>query len=723
MVVQHNLRAMNSNRMLGLTTSVQSKSTEKLSSGYKINRAADDAAGLSISEKMRKQIRGLSQASLNAADGISAVQTAEGALNEVQDMLQRMNELAVKASNGTMSEDDRNYIQDEIDQLVTEIDRVAETTKFNETYLLKGNAEGESSMVKVNAHDAGLAGKLEEGTTAGTYTFTAEGLQADGTFVDGTKIEIAGKEYTIDAAASGSGTALSEVQDAIEAAKGTGTTVKVTPAGGAETTYTYAAAVKYTADDLNDAIIAAYDNGVDGDTITVDGTTYTYSGATKTVNDAKTAIGNAIGTVGSTAADGDYITIGDDTYTYQAERLAAGDATNDTLAEVFGASGIIVADGDTITVTAGGGDTVYTYDGTTSKWKKDGAEVDLTTISLTADSTITIRDADASSNNKTHEVVAGSTNLAAGFYKDGDTTALTTPSTIAADTEIAMKSGSTETSYKIGDATTNAGFKKANGDLLNKTTPGATTSVEIKVAADTTNSIKAAVDDEKTAAGFYNNTTALDEDIAAGSTVVVTPNGGTATTYTVADLSSGKINSAGALDLMKAELIAASSIGATTAATATVNATNGVITITQGEVEVKDSLSFGLHVGADADMTNKIRVDIDSMSAAGLGITGLNVDDTTGMSATYAVDAIQDALQKVSTQRSALGAIQNRLEHTIANLDNVVENTTAAESQIRDTDMATEMVKYSNNNILAQAGQAMLAQANQANQGVLSLLG
>ena len=143
MVVQHNLTAMNSNRMLGLTTASQAKSTEKLSSGYKINRAADDAAGLSISEKMRKQIRGLTQASLNAQDGISAVQTAEGALNEVQDMLQRMNELAVKAANGTQSEDDRSYIQNEIDQLTTEIDRVAETTKFNETYLLKGDTEAD----------------------------------------------------------------------------------------------------------------------------------------------------------------------------------------------------------------------------------------------------------------------------------------------------------------------------------------------------------------------------------------------------------------------------------------------------------------------------------------------------------------------------------------------------------------------------------------------------
>lgn len=144
MVVQHNLTAMNSNRMLGLTTASQAKSTEKLSSGYKINRAADDAAGLSISEKMRKQIRGLTQASSNAQDGISAVQTAEGALNEVQDMLQRMNELAVKAANGTNSETDRTYIQNEIDQLTTEIDRVSETTKFNETYLLKGDKSGRS---------------------------------------------------------------------------------------------------------------------------------------------------------------------------------------------------------------------------------------------------------------------------------------------------------------------------------------------------------------------------------------------------------------------------------------------------------------------------------------------------------------------------------------------------------------------------------------------------
>ena len=174
---------------------------------------------------------------------------------------------------------------------------------------------------------------------------------------------------------------------------------------------------------------------------------------------------------------------------------------------------------------------------------------------------------------------------------------------------------------------------------------------------------------------------------------------------------------------MAKELQTASSIGTDDGAEAKVtNHGNGKFTIEKGTASVTDSLSFSLHVGADADMTNKITVGIDSMSAAGLGIKGINVKDDSGMAATYAIDAIADAVSKVSAQRSSLGAVQNRLEHTIANVDNVVENTTSAESRIRDTDMAETMVEYSKNNILAQAGQSMLAQANQSNQGVLSLL-
>ena len=151
MIVKHNLTAMNSNRMLGVNTQTQAKTTEKLSSGYKINRAADDAAGLSISEKMRRQIRGLTQASKNAQDGISCVQTAEGALNEVHDMLQRMNELAVKGENGTLSSVDQSYIQAEIKQLMTEIDRVADTTTFNEQNLLDGTFTGKGLQVGAEA--------------------------------------------------------------------------------------------------------------------------------------------------------------------------------------------------------------------------------------------------------------------------------------------------------------------------------------------------------------------------------------------------------------------------------------------------------------------------------------------------------------------------------------------------------------------------------------------
>jgi len=165
MVVQHNLTAMNSNRMLGLTQSTLAKSTEKLSSGYKVNRAADDAAGLAISEKMRRQVRGLTQASTNAQDGISCVQTAEGALNEVHDMLQRMNELATKAANDTNMSEDRSYIKAEIDALVSEIDRVASTTTFNEQNLLNGSFTGKNLQVGA---ECGQAIKISIGSISAT---------------------------------------------------------------------------------------------------------------------------------------------------------------------------------------------------------------------------------------------------------------------------------------------------------------------------------------------------------------------------------------------------------------------------------------------------------------------------------------------------------------------------------------------------------------------------
>ena len=169
MVVQHNLTAMNTNRMLGITTGQQAKSSEKLASGYRINRAADDAAGLSISEKMRSQIRGLDRASQNAQDGISVIQTAEGALNEVHSILQRMNELATQAANDTNTADDRTAIQEEIDALALEIDRISDTTQFNTMDLLNGDFSGKKLQV-------GAEGDPEQTITVTIDSMSAESL-------------------------------------------------------------------------------------------------------------------------------------------------------------------------------------------------------------------------------------------------------------------------------------------------------------------------------------------------------------------------------------------------------------------------------------------------------------------------------------------------------------------------------------------------------------------
>ena len=399
MVVQHNLQAMNANRMLNVTTGQQAKSTEKLSSGYRINRAADDAAGLTISEKMRKQIRGLDQASTNAQDGVSAVQTAEGALTEVHSMLQRMNELAVQSANGTNAQSDRQAIQDEIDQLATEIDRVSKTTKFNEIYLLKGDTKTASKA----------------------------------SFMKGTYV-IGGTELF----AKGGTNPLTEDQLKTELAKGN----------------------KVYTDKTNQ----------------------------------------------------------DDAHLGKAEEH-------------------------------------YAY--ATKLYDVNGKEVSA-------------------------EQIAASKNA----------------------------DGTGATNYYVND----------KGAVAN--------AITISAANAKTKNIE--------------------------------------------------------------------------------------------QFDVNGELSFNLHVGADSAADNKIAVKIESMSAAGIGVKGLKVD--TEDDATAAIDRIAEAVAKVSSQRSALGAVQNRLEHTIDNLDNVVENTTAAESRIRDTDMAEEMVNYSKNNILAQAGQSMLAQANQSTQGVLSLL-
>ena len=657
MVVQHNMQAMNANRMLNVTTSTQAKSTEKLSSGYKINRAADDAAGLTISEKMRKQIKGLDQASTNAEDGVSSVQTAEGALTEVHSMLQRMNELAVQASNGTNSESDRSAIQDEISQLTTEIDRVSETTKFNETYLLKGNVDGTSKDMNVNAHDAGLAGKLVDNGN-GTSTFTLENE-----LKDGDKVTIAGKEYTIGTAGT-AGTALDRAD------------------------------LNTKTDGYAKSDAAPFDGTTTlkaGDSVTADGKTYTLSD-----NIAADSINWA-------AAD--TVTVGDITFT-----IAAGDGEAKVTDAAAGTGTIgLNKVKDYVNAALADGKQV-----TSSKFHTDVTDGG---ANATANAAVTTKTTIVSSLDK------GEVSKA----QLKDTKAATVAKAGAGDTSATEKKLVAGDSVTISGTTTTATEADPSSardvyDAIDALDADGTHNVKVGSGVD---AITYTVVDE---ANVDEDSFKLTKDmilskIQDGTTVDVD---GAGAVSVIGDL--GSAGSAGdvisakdAYAMMKDELQAASSIGTDKAAEVTSDG-KGKFTIKQGTVSVKEGLSFNLHVGADADMTNKIGVDIESMSAASLGIKGINVKDNTGMAATYAIDAIADAVSKVSSQRSALGAVQNRLEHTIANVDNVVENTTSAESRIRDTDMAEEMVNYSKNNILAQAGQSMLAQANQSNQGVLSLL-
>ena len=328
---------------------------------------------------------------------------------------------------------------------------------------------------------------------------------------------------------------------------------------------------------------------------------------------------------------------------------------------------------------------------------------------------------------------AGGTYGDAGWY-DKDDTKTTLTATIEEGWKYTTAStGKTQT--LVGDKTDTT----AASDLIYNTNDIAT-AIKSKLSAGDKVTISGT---EYTIGTTSNGTTLTADDLVtkleSGQTITITNKSGSQindlfTGVNLADNTSRKVYVVGdddkdsttidlqtAYRMMTEELKVASSIG-TDSPAKVVNHNNGKFTITQGEVEVKNPLSFNLHVGSDAYMSNKINVNIETMSAANLGIKGINVSDETGNAATYAIDAISDALAKVSSQRSSLGAIQNRLEHSIANLDNVVENTTSAESRIRDTDMAEEMVEYSKNNILAQAGQSMLAQANQSTQGVMSLL-
>jgi flagellin len=540
MIVQHNMQAMNANRMLGIVSNQQAKSTEKLSSGFRINRAADDAAGLAISEKMRSQIRGLTQASTNAEDGISMIQTAEGALNETHSILQRMRELAVQAANGTETDSDRDNIQDEIEQLQDEIDRISETTEFNTMKLLDGTFDGTNTST----------------TTAGPKYGQYDGDL--GAFITS---DIGGIKIATNVSATVGG------ESAIWSGDGKTLTISLAK----NKTYTQA--------DIDDLI--------------------------KNAKQEDSTAGNTPANVTVKLATGVYTATGTVTTT---ETVAGKKSTGtaDPIADSF-------VGADTVKITSNKYGADYNLD-ITIKFDADAGKEE---AKLTAAPTYTM------------------TGKAIG-------NAVATPS---AGYELHLQSGKEYNAQDIEELLATVGL-----------------SVEVELSG-------------------------VDGHPDEPNTLFVTSS---AKTITV-------------------EMRDGAGLGDDDAF------------LTQANYDsVASSGGMILQVGANEGQT--MAFNIGDMSASALGVSGNNVRVDTQDRASGSISTIDAAIEKVSKQRSMLGAVQNRLEHTIANLDTSAENLQQAESRIRDVDMAAEMVEYSKYNILSQASQSMLAQANQSTQGVLSLL-
>ena len=523
---------MLTNRQLGITTNQLAKTTEKLSSGYRINRAADDAAGLAISEKMRSQIRGLNQASTNAQDGISMIQTAEGALNESHSILQRMRELTIQAANGTETDEDRGNLQDEVAQLQDELDRIAETTEFNTMKLLDGSLGGGSSI----------------GSAGPKFGHYDTGLQA---FVTS---DFAGVSVTTSASATVGGESAVWDED------------------GTVLTLNLASGNSYTQSEIDSLI----KNAVQEDSTSaaaIPNVTVKLKGGSITAGAAS---------AGTTAAGAKATKEVDLT-----DAVAVGGVTKVKItANKYGADNNVKID--------------FKFDA------KEGEE-------------------------KCTVTTPGSYTAAAGVAG-------------VATLELKLSTGVNYSEKDIEKLLAEAGFSAT---------------VEFTVTAPDDPDSFMVTDSTKTATVTLAGGAGLGDN----------------------DAFFGEKNYGGS------------------------GSGSGV----------------ELQIGANYGQT--MEFSIGDMSASALGVSGSAVDVSTQKGAQNAIDAIDAGIAAVSKQRSLLGAVQNRLEHTIANLDNTSENLQAAESRIRDVDMAEEMVQFSKNNILQQAAQSMLAQANQANQGVLSLLG
>nr|WP_096202432.1 flagellin [Bacillus sp. FJAT-45350] len=601
MIINNNIPALNTYRQMGANQGAAANSMEKLASGLRINRAGDDAAGLAISEKMRAQIRGLDQASRNSQDGISMIQTAEGALQETHNILQRMRELAVQASNDTNVEVDREEIQKEMNQLTSEINRIGNTTEFNTQKILNGGMDSKGNDVITPATAAKFGGV----DSAGDALTTAFTLTAGGTI-----------------SATTGATAISA----------TGS-IKV-----GDTTFSLNELFEsYGEADENGNFNAGFD-ALDQDKFLADLKNVT-SGGTKLsdVVDIKFNSSNQLEMTSKAEGANASITV------------TVGGADEDSVAGLFGfgdaatLNGVGKQTGDPTTIQKHGLQATGSFDmtGTFTVKKGDGM-----TIKIEGENAVDIK----FNQEKTYTV-----------------------DTSSDDYELQQDAMRAEFIKDLNAALQNAG-------LDGKVTASLSKDNEIQLISETGKDIEIT----KISDSIKDNT-GLDTNAELGNVQQIVGPGAQGSGFT-----------------------AKFQIGANTGQSINLNI-NDMRASALGITGNAGQQGFS----KDNNVTNGTN-DIKAEAA---------LDVSTHESASAAITTINNAIEKVSGERSNLGAIQNRLEHTISNLNNASENLQAAESRIRDVDMAREVMEMTKNNILSQASQSMLAQANQQPQSVLQLLG
>lgn len=702
LTINTNVASLNAQRNLGKSQNDLNKSMQRLSSGLRINSAKDDAAGLAISDRMTSQIRGLNQAARNANDGISLAQTAEGALQETTNILQRMRELAVQSANDTNSASDRKSLQAEVSQLQAEIGRIAETTEFNGKSLLDGTMKDATFQVGANAG------------TQQTISFGIDSAKTADLSVVGTTIKagttVAGKDVSAAGPAAGSivvnGT---EIDD---------------PASSSNVDI--AAAINAAATTANDGVATTIATAVNVQTLDFSRVTLETAGgvtATQTTPGLEAvAAEQSVALTGLVMANTEELVFtfaSGGTFTY-----TAGGAEN---ADDVGAALAAAGAGGTITETGGtGAQYKFSYDAATdtlSVAQVAGQEAPIANFSVDDSGAAT-----GLNSTLVTPVETGVTAQAAVQALDLSSTTVAAGETLDFEidgTTVTFTNGATELSGADLAAAIAADFgatKDVDGETYSFAQAGTTATLNISQAAGSEAPI-ALITAGAEAAGTY--TIALD----GGTAVDVTATAGTV--VTAAEMASvingidgftAKLNDAGKVEITKTDGTSFSIVediqldGATPAA-----ASAGLAGISEAATTFKGQISL--------NSTEEIVLTGEGLADAGLGTVGnatttINlVDISTREGASIAIASVDAALAQVGTIRGDLGAVQNRFESTIANLSNVSENLSAARSRILDADIAMETSAMTKNNILQQAGVSILAQANQAPQLALSLLG